>query len=289
VDIGLGLMRSTATVSGLKQKYLFIPSQIRDSYLYYVLLHPPEAIDASLRLKKVVSTPAPKRSKSGSKPTKAPAPKDEAPVIPSTIIFAQRCATAHLLHLILNSLSIPSVPLHSHLTQPQRLLSLARFRAGDVPVLVTTDVGSRGLDIPEVAMVINWDCPRRADDYVHRVGRTARAGRGGVAVTIVTERDVELVKIIEDEISECSLGGVDARCLALGIGIARGGGPGEFECRVGRTEDGDDGESNCALVESTISTGKHGQCCNLWMVLTARRRCTTRTLGRDRLPMLQRL
>ncbi len=120
--------------------------------------------------------------------------------IPSTIIFAQRCATAHLLHLLLNSLDIPSVPLHSHLTQPQRLQSLARFRAADVPVLVTTDVGSRGLDIPEVAMVINWDCPRRADDYVHRVGRTARAGRGGLAITIVTERDVELVKSIEEEV-----------------------------------------------------------------------------------------
>ncbi len=49
-------------------------------------------------------------------------------------------------------------------------------------------------------MVVNWDCPRRSDDYVHRVGRTARAGRGGVAVTIVTERDVELVKMIEDEV-----------------------------------------------------------------------------------------
>jgi ATP-dependent RNA helicase DDX49/DBP8 len=51
-----------------------------------------------------------------------------------------------------------------------------------------------------VAMVINWDCPRRSDDYVHRVGRTARAGRGGVAVTVVTERDVELVQKIEGEI-----------------------------------------------------------------------------------------
>lgn len=66
---------------------------------------------------------------------------------------------------------------------------------------MTTDVGSRGLDIPEVAMVINWDCPRRSDDYVHRVGRTARAGRGGIAVTIVTERDTELVKVIEDEVN----------------------------------------------------------------------------------------
>lgn len=69
-------------------------------------------------------------------------------------------------------------------------------------MLVATDVGSRGLDIPEVAMVVNWDCPREAEDYVHRVGRTARAGRGGVAVTMVTERDTELVGGIEKVISE---------------------------------------------------------------------------------------
>jgi len=185
------LTRRFSTVTNLKQRYLFIPSQIRDCYLHYLLLHPPDLIDAALRLDQGVE----------SRPSKQVTPDLQAKHIPSTIIFAQRCATAHLLHLLLKTLDIPSVPLHSHLTQPQRLQSLARFRAGDVSVLVTTDVGSRGLDIPTVAMVINWDCPRRADDYVHRVGRTARAGRGGLAITVITERDVDLVKGIEDEIS----------------------------------------------------------------------------------------
>jgi ATP-dependent RNA helicase DDX49/DBP8 len=197
------LIVSTLTVSRLKQKYLFLPSQIRDPYLYYLLHNPPEGIDVALKpVAKPKEKEKDKKSKSGrTKRRREETPEDaEEVLIPSTIIFAQRCATAHLLHLLLNELEIPSVPLHSHLTQPQRLLSLARFRAGEVPVLVTTDVGSRGLDIPEVAMVINWDCPRRSDDYIHRVGRTARAGRGGVAVTIVTERDVDLVKSIEDEI-----------------------------------------------------------------------------------------
>lgn len=192
------------TVAGLKQKYLFIPSQIRDPYLYHLLHNPPAEIDIALRAppKKKKTEPKPSKGKSKRKRQATPEDEedDEAALIPSTIIFTQRCATAHLLHLLLNSLEIPSVPLHSHLTQPQRLLSLARFRAREVPVLVTTDVGSRGLDIPEVAMVVNWDCPRRSDDYIHRVGRTARAGRGGVAVTIVTERDVELVQTIEKEI-----------------------------------------------------------------------------------------
>ncbi|WVQ82349.1 ATP-dependent RNA helicase DBP8 [Cryptococcus sp. DSM 104549] len=195
----------TLTVAKLKQKYLFIPSQVRDPYLLYILQNPLEDIDVALRAKPAAPVEPPSknpRKNKGRKPSRRddPAPEDTSPLIPSTIIFTQRCATAHLLHLLLNSLDIPSVPLHSHLTQPQRLLSLARFRAREVPVLVTTDVGSRGLDIPEVAMVINWDCPRRADDYVHRVGRTARAGRGGVAVTVVTERDTELVKMIEDEV-----------------------------------------------------------------------------------------
>ncbi|GMK54517.1 hypothetical protein CspeluHIS016_0111030 [Cutaneotrichosporon spelunceum] len=187
----------TLTVDKLKQKYLFIPSQIRDPYLYYLLTHPPSDIDA------VLSAPRPAKPKpkeKRGKRTRSETPEDEGPHVVPTIIFTQRCHTAQLLHLLLEQLEIPSVPLHSHLTQPQRLLSLARFRARQVPVLVTTDVGSRGLDIPEVAMVVNWDCPRQADDYVHRVGRTARAGRGGVAVTIVTERDVELVKNIEDTV-----------------------------------------------------------------------------------------
>ncbi|ORY34035.1 P-loop containing nucleoside triphosphate hydrolase protein, partial [Naematelia encephala] len=193
----------TLTVARLKQKYLFIPSQVRDPYLYYLLLHPLEDIDAALRAdtrKDKAQPEQPKKGRKNQRKAILPEDDDETPFIPSTIIFTQRCATAHLLHLLLNSLDIPSVPLHSHLTQPQRLQSLARFRAHEVPVLVTTDVGSRGLDIPEVAMVVNWDCPRRADDYVHRVGRTARAGRGGVAITIITERDVELVKVIEKEV-----------------------------------------------------------------------------------------
>lgn len=193
------------TVANLKQKFLFIPEQIRDTYLHYLLLHPPVEIDAALR-----SNPKPRKSVEHRKPgrnskkRRAPSPEsddEDTPQIPSTIIFTQRCATAHILNLMLEELGIPSVPLHSHLTQPQRLLSLARFRAREVPILVTTDVGSRGLDIPEVAMVINFDCPRRSDDYVHRVGRTARAGRGGVAVTILTANDVKLVHSIEEEIN----------------------------------------------------------------------------------------
>lgn len=80
--------------------------------------------------------------------------------------------------------------------------SLSLFRASVVPVLVSTDVGARGLDIEDVAMVINWDMPDEAEEYTHRVGRTARAGRGGVAVSFVTERDEDRVVKIEKRISK---------------------------------------------------------------------------------------
>jgi len=68
-------------------------------------------------------------------------------------------------------------------------------------VLISTDVGSRGLDIEEVALVINWDVPSEPEEYTHRVGRTARKGRGGVAVSFVTERDEEKVLKIEARIN----------------------------------------------------------------------------------------
>jgi superfamily II DNA/RNA helicase len=90
--------------------------------------------------------------------------------------------------------------LHSRLTQRERLNSLNLFRAYVVPVLVSTDVGARGLDIDDVAMVINWDMPQESEEYTHRVGRTARRGRGGVAVSFVTERDEERVEKIEERI-----------------------------------------------------------------------------------------
>ena len=62
---------------------------------------------------------------------------------------------------------------------------------------MATDVASRGLDIPDVGLVINYDLPRNPDDYIHRVGRTARAGRKGTSISLVGQRDVELVKAIE--------------------------------------------------------------------------------------------
>lgn len=123
---------------------------------------------------------------------------DDTPELPQTILFVSRCRTAAHLSLMFDELDIPNTPLHSHLSQRERLASLNDFRAARKPLLIATDVGSRGLDIPEVEVVINWDVPRDPSDYVHRVGRTARAGKRGTSVTFVTEGDVDLVAAVEE-------------------------------------------------------------------------------------------
>ncbi|KDD72218.1 hypothetical protein H632_c3682p0 [Helicosporidium sp. ATCC 50920] len=88
------------------------------------------------------------------------------------------------------------------MSQSKRLAALAKFRAGERDVLVATDVAARGLDIPAVDAVINYDLPGNPKDYVHRVGRTARAGRTGRALTLVTQYDVETYQRIEQLIGK---------------------------------------------------------------------------------------
>ena len=78
-----------------------------------------------------------------------------------------------------------------------RAKNLEKFKSSYSTILVATDVASRGLDIPEVALVVNFDIPRDPKDYVHRVGRTARAGRGGKSISLVTQYDVQLILAIE--------------------------------------------------------------------------------------------
>lgn len=83
------------------------------------------------------------------------------------------------------------------MTQAKRLGALGKFTGHKTGILVATDVAARGLDIPHVDIVINFDIPMHSKDYIHRVGRTARAGRAGKSVTFVTQYDVELFQRIE--------------------------------------------------------------------------------------------
>jgi ATP-dependent RNA helicase DDX47/RRP3 len=101
---------------------------------------------------------------------------------------------------MLRNLGFAAVPLHGQLPQAKRLGALNKFKAGTRNILVATDVASRGIDIPMVDVVINYDVPQSSKDYIHRVGRTARAGRSGKSVTFVTQYDVELIQRIEKDL-----------------------------------------------------------------------------------------
>jgi ATP-dependent RNA helicase DDX49/DBP8 len=175
------------TPKTLKQRYVFIPSQVRECYLYYLLTNLSSLTGAVAR---------PPRKAKPSKSSSAEA----IPPLPQAILFVSSCRTCALISALLSELSIPNTPLHSQLSQRERLNSLSSFRASQVPLLIATDVASRGLDIPEVQVVLNWDLPRDANNYVHRVGRTARAGSKGTAISLVTEGDVELVEGIEKRV-----------------------------------------------------------------------------------------
>ncbi|KAF5834090.1 P-loop containing nucleoside triphosphate hydrolase protein [Dunaliella salina] len=115
----------------------------------------------------------------------------------STIIFCSTCKGCHLLHQILEELGFACAALHSGKPQRQRQAALSSFKSEAVSLLLATDVASRGLDIPTVDLVINFDLPVLARDYVHRVGRTARAGREGWSLSFVSQYDVQLVHSIE--------------------------------------------------------------------------------------------
>ncbi|XP_046391977.1 probable ATP-dependent RNA helicase DDX47 [Ischnura elegans] len=115
----------------------------------------------------------------------------------SMMIFCATCQQTLRVSLLLRSLGILALPLHGQMQQNKRLAALAKFRAKSRSILVSTDVASRGLDIPHVDVVLNFDVPTHSKDYVHRVGRTARAGRSGKAITFVTQYDVEVYQRIE--------------------------------------------------------------------------------------------
>merc|ERR1712062_377010 len=94
----------------------------------------------------------------------------------------------------------PAEALHSERKQRERMAALSTFRSCQVKILIATDVASRGLDTPQVQLVINHNVPSVTKDYIPRVGRTARAGKKGQAVTLVTPTDVNLLKAIEEMI-----------------------------------------------------------------------------------------
>ena len=154
------------TVQGLEQKFTLIPENVKEAYLVYIL--------KEAKLKKQQQC----------------------------IIFTSTCRNCHFLAMLLIELEIEGgvTFIHSLLSQRKRLANIARFKSSQARILVATDVASRGLDIPSVQFVLNFDVPKNPKDYVHRVGRTARAGRGGTSLTLVTQYDIKLITAAEDYI-----------------------------------------------------------------------------------------
>lgn len=148
------------TVAKLKHNYIFMPVNLKECHL--------------VRLLKVTRPEA------------------------SVIIFTARCDTAEHMTSMLRVLGMQRVAsMHSDMPQTQRIAALQSLKQGSIRALVATDVASRGLDVPTVDLVVNFDMPRKTSTYVHRVGRTARAGREGTALSFVTQTDVELLHAIE--------------------------------------------------------------------------------------------
>ncbi|TKA26118.1 ATP-dependent rRNA helicase RRP3 [Salinomyces thailandicus] len=149
---------SYQTVKNLLQRYIFIPHKFKDIYLVY-LLHEFAGQTA--------------------------------------ILFTRTVNETQRLAFLLRALGRSAIPLHGQLTQSARLGALNKFKTGSRDILVATDVAARGLDIPSVDLVLNFDLPPDSKTYVHRVGRTARAGKSGVAITVVTQYDIEVFQRVE--------------------------------------------------------------------------------------------
>ena len=115
----------------------------------------------------------------------------------SVIIFTRTKSNCERLNVLLNMLDFRSCALHGDLSQQQRNGALDLFKANKRNLLIATDVAARGLDIPFVDMVINYDIPIDSKSYIHRVGRTARAGRSGKSISLVSQYDLELILRIE--------------------------------------------------------------------------------------------
>ncbi|CAM9229967.1 unnamed protein product, partial [Ectocarpus fasciculatus] len=178
----------------LLQQYLFVPPQVKVAFLVCVLKKMvQDEADLTEKLEDDISGNSGSKKKHG----------DDEPTLlqlktSSVIIFVGSCKRCQEICELLAQMNVDCVSLHSMMNQHDRTNSLAKFKSQTCNILVATDVASRGLDIPQVDVVLNFDLPKIAADYVHRVGRTARAGRSGRSLSFITPHDVELLHSIEE-------------------------------------------------------------------------------------------
>ncbi|CAN6357808.1 unnamed protein product [Urochloa humidicola] len=157
-----------STVDTLRQEFYLVPGDDKDCYLVHILNKMPGS---------------------------------------TFMIFLRNRYSAEVLALMLRNLGLKAICIHGKMNQDKRLGALNRFKVSECNILTCTDLASRGLDVQGVDVVINYDISQHPKDYIHRVGRTARAGRSGYAVSLVSQYDVEQFLKTEEhlgkKISKC--------------------------------------------------------------------------------------
>ena len=182
------------------------------------------------------------------------------------IIFCGKKDKVKDINRALQRLKINCAPMHSDLTQAERDDVMYRFKAGQVDVLVATDIVARGIDIDDIRIVINFDVPHDAEDYVHRIGRTARADRDGEAITFVSgDQDMRRFKQIEQFLGK----DVEKLPLPEGLGEAPeykvsgrpsgGGGRGRGRGRGGHRQSGRQGQTASGEAKPKKRTHRGGR------------------------------
>jgi superfamily II DNA/RNA helicase len=123
--------------------------------------------------------------------------REAEPTLNNAIVFCNRKRDVDVVAKSLAKHGFDASPIHGDLDQSLRTRTLEKFRGGELKILVASDVAARGLDVPSVSHVFNFDVPIHADDYVHRIGRTGRAGRSGLAYMLASKRDEKYIDAIE--------------------------------------------------------------------------------------------
>ena len=117
------------------------------------------------------------------------------------IIFISTVEYCEIISNLLNLFKIKNCALHSNLKQKDRLISLSNFKNNKYNILCTTDLSSRGLDIPNVSYIINFDIPYNHYEYIHRIGRCGRIDNIGQSITFISQYDIKLFKNIENKLN----------------------------------------------------------------------------------------
>ncbi|KAG0057060.1 mRNA splicing protein prp28 [Gryganskiella cystojenkinii] len=142
---------------------------------------------------------------------------------PPIIVFVNQKKSCDMLAKMINSSGMKATTLHGGKSQEQRELALSQLKSGKSDVLVATDVAGRGIDVQNVSLVINFDMAKNIEDYTHRIGRTGRAGRSGVAVTFLSNYDTDVMYDLKQMLTRSTLATVPAELRNHEAAMTKGG------------------------------------------------------------------